>query len=112
MKIEKGIPIPKCDRSHWWAVLIAMTPGDSFRVETDRERLSILRCAQRYGVPVTSRKLDGNGYRVWRLTTKQIKESRDRRNNWKVGDIARPIFMRPGDAKNGLPKLSVGRRRD
>lgn len=69
LKIESGIPIPPRQAQGFWAkTLLDMKEGDSFVVETRRERDSVLNCSKRTaGVPVTTRKLNGAGYRIWRI---------------------------------------------
>ena len=71
--IEKGITMPApiehgraesvCKDIR--ATLEAMQAGDSFVIDSHREQTLALRTAQRMGLTVTTRKLNGGGVRVW-----------------------------------------------
>lgn len=65
-KIEKNVPLPT--RSSF--SFDTMVPGDSFLVETPRERATAIGTARRLGLNVTSAK-EGNKYRIWLLETKE-----------------------------------------
>lgn len=41
-----------------------MKPGESFMLDTGAERLHALRTALRYGVKITTRKINGKGYQI------------------------------------------------
>ncbi len=66
-KLESRVPIPPKFKHGWAAVIRSMTPGQSFTVNTEAERNQILRSAQHHRLAVTSRKLNGSGYRIWKL---------------------------------------------
>ncbi len=69
MTIEKGIPIPpKQFRVGKWTNLIrSMQNADSFIVDTENELKTALSAAKRIGVKAISRKIDGEGFRIWRI---------------------------------------------
>jgi hypothetical protein len=68
-KIESGIPIPKKRlRTPFWSnTVAALKPGNSFKVDTDQARIAVMHAASRQGIEVTTRKLNGEGYRIWRI---------------------------------------------
>lgn len=66
IEIEKGVPIPTI-RIKWPQFFAPLQDGDSFVVDNCDQRDRILSQAKRYGVLVTSRKLNGEGYRIWKL---------------------------------------------
>jgi len=63
-KIERGIPIPKRNASFskFGPIFAAMKPGDSFVWPNASAPLTY---AKRYGLKITTRKLNGGGFRVW-----------------------------------------------
>lgn len=63
IKIDKGIPMR--GRGKWAALFRKMDFGDSFVVESDIDRQSALIGGRRIGLNVASRKVNGEGYRVW-----------------------------------------------
>ena len=66
MQIEKNVPVPLAGRSKI-EIINDMEIGDSVLCETYEQAMS-LRDALRYrGLKYTTRKIDGNGWRVWRL---------------------------------------------
>lgn len=67
IKVESGIPIPpRYSRDSKLALLRSMKPGDSFVVTKLSERSMFLNQAKRDKINVTTRKLNGDGYRIWR----------------------------------------------
>lgn len=71
-KVEKGIPIPpRCASlfGGWRTLLDSMEIGDSFLVDDVKMRDRVLRvnCKDRRGMKVVSRKINGEGYRIWRV---------------------------------------------
>jgi hypothetical protein len=68
LKIETNIPLPQENLAthgigfELRSALARMSPGDSF---VFRENRSPFRAAQQIGARITTRKLDGQGYRVW-----------------------------------------------
>lgn len=75
IKIDHGIPVPPSRPvSKWEPILRAMKTGDSFVVPKLFECQAILRVAMKSGLIVTTRKLNGDGWRVWRIK-KPIKRS-------------------------------------
>lgn len=64
VKIESGIPVPRKQpkRSPLDAIFAAMRPGDSFVWKNANTPLMY---AKRMGIRITTRKLNGDGYRVW-----------------------------------------------
>ena len=67
--IERNVPIPRRykSRNEYPTILGSMKVGESFVLETDSQRQGFLSAAKRYGFSITSRKIDGGGYRVWRV---------------------------------------------
>lgn len=66
--IEKGIAIPLKQSGAFWAKrVLELLPKDSFLVQTAHDRSGVLRAAKVLGVKVTSRKINGEGYRIWRI---------------------------------------------
>lgn len=65
--IENGIPLPEKQQGKWRDIAKALKPGQSVKVETNDERKAILRRAKLLSIPLTSRKVDGDGFRIWRL---------------------------------------------
>lgn len=66
-KIEKQVPlIPKqsCKLSQTSREMMKMLPGDSFLWH---ENNAIYRQAEAAGIKITTRKINGQGYRVWRV---------------------------------------------
>lgn len=73
IKIEKGIDVPDCR----WAtegeffelreVLRKMKVGESFRWHNSQ---NVYRAARQLNVKVISRKLNGSGYRIWKVKGK------------------------------------------
>lgn len=63
IKIESNIPIPLTRKM----ALKTMKKGDSFLVDSHVTRQNILRTAQQIRVKVISRKVNGCGYRIWRI---------------------------------------------
>lgn len=67
-KLEQGIPIPaRQPTGGIKALLSKMKAGESFVVPTLAERNSIFMGAKRAKIPVTTRKLNGDGFRIWRV---------------------------------------------
>lgn len=74
MKIEKNIPIPSKNtgQTNKWRVLFkSMKVGDSITLETEKERAAILRSADYHKIKITTRKIDGQGFRAWRTADEQ-----------------------------------------
>lgn len=69
-KIEKGIPIPREDYGTPYRFLKQLKVGDSFVVESVSKVRMHLKNSVRHGVLITSRKVDGVGYRIWRIARK------------------------------------------
>ncbi len=67
LKIEHGIEVPPITRGRYKLALTEMKEGDSFVVDDRQGQISALVAAKRLGVPVTTRKITGLGYRLWRL---------------------------------------------
>lgn len=66
MQIEKNIPVPPAGRSKI-EIINDMDIGDSVLCETYEQAMS-LRDALRYrGLKYTTRKIENEGWRVWRL---------------------------------------------
>jgi len=65
--IEHGIPTPARFEAHWKIILDSMKPGDSFVVQESAHRKQVLRCSQHWGIEVTTAKLNGTGFRIWKL---------------------------------------------
>jgi hypothetical protein len=69
--IESGIPVPKLrhrtPRAVWNNALRAMKPNQSFKVDSDMKRIAVLKAAKHLSMQVVTRKLDGEGYRIWRI---------------------------------------------
>lgn len=69
--VEPGIPIPpRCAFGVWRDTVLKMKPGDSFKVETCNQRDTVLTHYSKKinGIVLTSRKLNGSGYRIWRVS--------------------------------------------
>lgn len=66
--VEEGIEIPKRygRESELTKVLRALKVGQSFVVDDFRIRAIVTTAAIRYGVKITTRKVD-EGYRIWRI---------------------------------------------
>jgi hypothetical protein len=68
VKIESGVPIPPRESGGKWRMLIwGMNVGDSFLVPTNGERCAVISAAIQLSISVTTRKVNGEGYRIWRL---------------------------------------------
>ncbi len=71
IKIESGVPIPKVNTgakkgSGLIAMLESMAINDSILIE--RKRVSyVLNTGKKLGFKMTSRKVDDNNYRIWRV---------------------------------------------
>lgn len=66
MQIEKNVPVPPAGRSKI-EIINDMEIGDSVLCETYEQAMS-LRDALRYrGLKYTTRKIENQGWRVWRL---------------------------------------------
>lgn len=67
--IEDGIPIPMGRGQYSWLkeTLIALRPNQSFIVASDAKRTSVLSRAKELKIKVTTRKINGEGYRIWRV---------------------------------------------
>lgn len=70
--IERGFPIPTHQRSKLHEMRLAlssMSYGDSFVYDQGRHDTSdVHRAAREVGVKVKTTKLDGGGFRVWRVS--------------------------------------------
>lgn len=76
LKIEHGIPIPARGANQygpWAEALRAMDPGDSFLVDTDKVRASVLRYSKKHAIKVVSAKISGIGYRIWKIQNNETK---------------------------------------
>ena len=61
-----NLPPKDTGRSQKWRDKIHATkPGKHFDVDTDKERRSVL--THQHGAKLTSRKIVGLGYRIWRI---------------------------------------------
>ena len=69
VKIQAGIPIPPRSDclQKWGPFLLSMSAGESFLVTESRQVNLLLTQAKRRGVRITTRKINGEGWRVWRL---------------------------------------------
>ena len=70
IKIEEGIPVPKrCAQGWAGKTALEMRPGDSVLVDTGNRRRSLqMQIVRNYGrKSATTRKLNGTGWRVWRV---------------------------------------------
>ena len=68
--IEKGIPIPsRPPGGEWGALLRRMKVGDSIKVTTNSQRNTVVQAAARCGISIKTHKLNGEGYRIWKLGT-------------------------------------------
>jgi len=65
--IDKNVPIPPRYGSKWKSNLLAMAGGDSFKVANACQRDAVMSSAKHAGVKITTRKLNGSGYRIWRI---------------------------------------------
>lgn len=71
IKIENGVPIPPRFLGHSLAKIIyGMKPGQSFVMSSARAEYAYT-VAKQIGVHVVTRKLNGSGVRVWRVTAEQ-----------------------------------------
>lgn len=69
VKFTDKIPLPEvAPTSEVGKALLQIKAGQSFSVKREEERRSALTTAKRLGVKVTSRKVDGKGYRIWRVS--------------------------------------------
>lgn len=66
--IDHAVPIPTKNPGKWTVLAWRMGPGDSVQVEKDRDRSCLMRALEKRHVISTSRKVDGVGFRVWRVT--------------------------------------------
>lgn len=68
VKIQSSNPIPKKKTGSciWRETFSKMKKGDSFKVQKQSVRQSIYRHAKYHGIKVTTRKLNGAGFEVWR----------------------------------------------
>lgn len=64
--IDHDIPIPL--NGKWKVLALKLGPGDSVRVDTNRQRCSLMWALKRQNMQGTSRKVNGTGFRVWRTT--------------------------------------------
>ncbi len=58
--------IPPKQQSEIRDVLLSLDEGQSFVVPNSSVRKTVLNSAKRLGIKVTSRKVDGKGFRIWR----------------------------------------------
>jgi hypothetical protein len=65
-QINKGVAIPPKQRGVVADLIRTMHVGDSFLVDRERSRMQAFEAARRIGVTITTRKIDGQGFRVWR----------------------------------------------
>ena len=71
MKIDSSIPVPerrfcKCGASHELRTAFSkMNHGDSFVWENN---YAPFRVAYQIGIKIKTRKINGSGYRVWKIT--------------------------------------------
>lgn len=75
-KIEKGIPVLERTASNrtWRNLLEKMSIGDSFVVLREPERRSVIRSAHYAGMKVVTRKVNGEGWRIWKMNPALEKE--------------------------------------
>lgn len=66
IEISKGV-FPPRPRVRWSQFFKQLEAGDSFLIADHNERNRVLTQAKRCGVPMTSIKISGVGYRLWRL---------------------------------------------
>jgi hypothetical protein len=77
MKIEKGIPIPDRMRRPYKkrsvfidnelnVTLSKLRAGDSFVITEDRRRCNCYLRAVKLKITITTRKINGEGWRIWR----------------------------------------------
>lgn len=62
-KVDKNIPLPKRSR---FGFITEMAQGDSFVVAEESEKVGAVNYARRYGIKITTRKVD-EGFRIWRM---------------------------------------------
>ena len=70
MKIEKGIPLPPAKggkKTELSETLAQMEPGDSILLEVEKKAMQLKQTGSRRGYKMAFRKIDGQGWRVWRL---------------------------------------------
>ena len=71
MKIEKDVPIPKPGikgpRTEAARLLAVMEPNDSVMTDKESTAQSMYRCGLVRGWKMATRKISGEGWRVWRL---------------------------------------------
>lgn len=70
-EIERFVPIPKIVRNPLYLPtkerLLALKCMESFTVQHEKERHYALMVAKRSKVNITTRKLAGGGFRIWRV---------------------------------------------
>lgn len=66
-KIMTGVPVPKDRGFGRHSFLRDLSVGDSFVVSEIAQRDMVLRFQKTYGIKLTTRKIDGGGYRIWRV---------------------------------------------
>ena len=65
--IDKGVPIPKWKCAEIRATLRVMKIGDSFAWQDAGERHQIYRLAKQSKRKIIMRKINAEGYRIWRI---------------------------------------------
>ena len=76
IKVESGVPIPTSNEHLWGPVRKAvnrMKIGESFLVETLAQVNNALVSASDAGVTITTRKENGCGYRIWKVSNQPAK---------------------------------------
>lgn len=66
-EIQSDVPMPPRQTGKWYSILNRMKPGQSFLVSTHGTRMAVINAADNYGFRVVSRKVNGEGFRIWRL---------------------------------------------
>lgn len=61
-------PAPGGQISQLRLTIRAMNPGQSFMVETEKERDAALAAGQRDGLTIVTRKINGSGFRIWKTS--------------------------------------------
>jgi len=67
--IDKNVPIPPPRRGDgkWMKLLITVSRTESFVVNTHHERQAVHHAARVMNMQLATRKLNGSGYRIWRV---------------------------------------------
>lgn len=67
IEIHHNNPLPTARAMSWAGFWKRVRPGDSFDLENQMVVRVFCANARKHGVRVTCRKINGSGYRVWRI---------------------------------------------